>query len=326
MSSDAIIRNYHFVQFTKTLHTKLTTEINIKSTRHHSVFNACFDRFLMTIVNDTKVQCLDDILDVTTGFENATRKMAEELADKSIGMPVNNYKIISDVIKETSQKYSSFQSKEHLTIKIKKHSIMCNEIKIDRTSRINYLLKKFDKLDVISMLLRYEAIMYGYNHMSMDIDTFEKWLKPYLPEGPLNEAMASPLNAIVLTMNTPGVFCSLFYDTDKPFGSIGSFLNPTLSLDDYEGGWFANISPIQSLMDKSAERIIELLHSSKKSHVFIVTMINWTDCLAYELLSGTPFLKEKVVIPAEDVKFYNSKEERLVHRREPIFMFVLAKT
>ena len=71
---------------------------------------------------------------------------------------------------------------------------------------------------VFNVLQRYESLSgaaAGYQ-MALTEDIFDELYKLY---GVEHECFASPLNAYFPN------YCSLFYDTDKYFGSHGSFFN-----------------------------------------------------------------------------------------------------
>jgi hypothetical protein len=104
--------------------------------------------------------------------------------------------------------------------------------------------------------------------------------------GVRGEAFASPLNARLL--GRPGArFCSLFPDTDAPFGSIGDFFAQDLRA--LGGNWVVNPPFVEELLARAARRVVEALAPDCPQTVFFV-LPAWTDCEAYELLRGCAFL------------------------------------
>jgi hypothetical protein len=102
------------------------------------------------------------------------------------------------------------------------------------------------------------------------------------------ELFASPFN------HTLPKYCSLFYnEVDKLFGSIGQF--PEV-LDVYKNLPLkiqANPPFINEIQDSLARYAIKYVEDAAKNNlevVFLITMGNWTDSIAYQLLSTSRYL------------------------------------
>lgn len=100
----------------------------------------------------------------------------------------------------------------------------------------------------------------------------------------LLECYASPINS------TCKKFCSLFPETDAPFGSLGRFdnllISEILDLEPEEKQFSIEINPpfIETIMDYATDRIIEILHAAQESHKDIIIFYltpHWTDTRSF---------------------------------------------
>ena len=72
------------------------------------------------------------------------------------------------------------------------------------------------------------------------------------------EGFASPLNSKL--MGKPNAhFCSLFKDTDEPFGSIGRFAVKNIINPKNKGNWSVNVPYVLSIIKDASHIIIESL-------------------------------------------------------------------
>ena len=225
--------------------------------------------------------------------------MLEEYAEKIIRLTQNK---INDIIETIIQLQNEFTEsikniKQKLTIfahtaKLQSHlAIICNVIAYDNFIKIKYrdyekiisacrfynLLKNYDKpkmFDIVKMLLRYSIFDNSnqqwsigddlYNHVSNIFDiSFEMF--------------ASPLN---FNMNR---YCSIFYDTDKIFGSIGNFydLNVDTILNKNINGFIYNPPYLPILMSETVNICIDLMNQLENIHKYEITIVaflpNWQD-------------------------------------------------
>lgn len=234
------------------------------------------------------------------------KKMIVEYAEKNIRLTqikINN--IIETIIQlqneftlriqNITQQLNTFTNKincTHKAIKMQSYmKIICNVVAYDNVVKIKYrdyekiisanrfynLLKNYDKpkmFDIVKMLLRYSIFDNSnqqwsigddlYNHVSNIFDiSFEMF--------------ASPLN---FNMNR---YCSIFYDTDKIFGSIGNFydLNIETILNKNINGLIYNPPYLPILMSNTVNICIDLMNKLENIHKYEITMIaflpNWQD-------------------------------------------------
>uniref|UniRef100_A0A1I8FCH8 PCIF1_WW domain-containing protein n=1 Tax=Macrostomum lignano TaxID=282301 RepID=A0A1I8FCH8_9PLAT len=115
------------------------------------------------------------------------------------------------------------------------------------------------------MLLRYETLGTG----SL------QWGDPVTVHHALYEHMGEK----------PGVaFCSLFPDTDAPFGSLGDFF--AVDFSHYPGGWTVNPPFIEELMLQVANKVLDYLNRDASGACwFFVTFPCWSDSPGWQRLA-----------------------------------------
>jgi HrpA-like RNA helicase len=85
--------------------------------------------------------------------------------------------------------------------------------------RLKLFRKKTDDINIACMILRYESLLPRSQQWSTPTEIYQVF-KNY---GFEIEGFASPINSRMLELNENAKFCSLFYDTDHYFGSLGPF-------------------------------------------------------------------------------------------------------
>ena len=146
--------------------------------------------------------------------------------------------------------------------------------------------------------------------------------------GVAHECFASPLNC-----HFPS-FCSAFPDTDRPFGSAGSFW--AWAPDPKAGGSFqANPPFVADVMLRLVQRLDsffwpESLRLSRKKKPrddaaaaaamaplsFICIVPGWSDDEAIKRLSKHPLLRLRVVVPKKDHGFCDGAQHQVRNGRE----------
>ena len=149
-------------------------------------------------------------------------------------------------------------------------------IKIISINRYYKLIKNYDKpypYDIIRMLLRYSIFDMSSQQWSIGDNLYEDISEIF---NITFEMFASPLN---FNMN---MFCSIFYDTDHIFGSVGSFykLNIDKFLNQNIRGVFFNPPYLPLLMNKCTNHCLNILNDMNKLKIdfTIVSFLpNWDD-------------------------------------------------
>lgn len=155
----------------------------------------------------------------------------------------------------------------------------------------------------MALSLRYEGLAGGGFQAACPAPVFA-FLHSAL--GVSMECFASPMNCRFPT------FTSAFPDTDRPFGSLGSFFSwhPT------EGSFEANPPFVPELMADMAVHIERLLASSNKALSFVVVMPAWTKGDAWRTLSGSTFRRTHVLLAQRDHGYTEGSQQwrRSKHR------------
>lgn len=148
--------------------------------------------------------------------------------------------------------------------------------KVINFKRYARLIRNYDRpfpFDIVRMLLRYAIFDMSNQQWSIGITLYDE-ISAQLDIG--FEMFASPLN---FNMN---MFCSLFLDTDKTFGSVGSFYNITVDklLNLGLRGVFYNPPYLPLLMATTTRMCIQLLDKMRELAVdfTVVSFLpNWVD-------------------------------------------------
>ena len=168
-------------------------------------------------------------------------------------------------------------------------------IKIIDINRYYKLMKNYDKpfpYNIIHMVLRYSIFDTSSQQWSIGIDLYENI--SYLFDISF-ETFASPLN---FNMNR---FCSIFYDTDKIFGSVGSFYNLTsekLIMQNIKGVFF-NPPYLPILMKKCALQcltILDEMNKNNKDFTIFSFLPNWEDADYIKSFTKSKYMVEYKIV------------------------------
>lgn len=126
---------------------------------------------------------------------------------------------------------------------------------------------------------------------------------------------------------TYSLYCSIYYDLEKSFGSIGNFFN-----NNYDDGLYLTNPPFdETIMRNTAKHLLECLDNSKKGLGFIVVFPVWNYEISkmiskkcdtkyqdygkydiYDILNKSKYTKRKYVFCKNDLPFYNFRENRRI--------------
>jgi hypothetical protein len=125
------------------------------------------------------------------------------------------------------------------------------------------------------------------------------------------EMFASPLN---FNMN---MFCSIFLDTDKIFGSVGSFYNLSLErlLNQNIKGVFFNPPYLPILMNYTTKICINLLEKMERENMdftIISFLPNWADADYIQLFLQSKYLVANKIIPKGDYILHEKDKGKLI--------------
>ena len=149
---------------------------------------------------------------------------------------------------------------------------------VNKTDRMKLLLSLGSPEQVLAMTLRYSTILAAAHHWAVPTVVFETLWKL----GVRNEAFASPINALTLGKKD-GSYYTQFIDTDKPFGSNGSWITPPIEdLAKKKGVWMINPPFTKCLMKAAASRAVELVDAG--GEIIFITRVNEQEDAPYKQL------------------------------------------
>ena len=125
------------------------------------------------------------------------------------------------------------------------------------------------------------------------------------------ECFASPFNHYY------PYFCSAFEDTDRPFGSLGSFFN----FFPVEGSFEANPPFCEHTMDMMANHMTNLIENTSRPLSFIIFLPNWEDSKTIQQLSSSQYTRASVVAKAKSHQ-YSTGTQHSVDCNEKYFSAV----
>ena len=189
-------------------------------------------------------------------------------------------------------------------------------------SRINLLRQFGSDLDIVITCLRYDSILARAQHWNMPKHVFEAYVNY---EHIDIEGFASPLNTQLMWVtqhvrsNLPKYnFCSLFYDTDCKYGSLGSFFEQN----------FANkvvtVGPpyTEQLFEDIANFVQEQCMNSQRIK-FIITMAYWPDSQGQLQLKASKFLTYFGVLEDQHYYINSNDDDKPIAVKFKTVMFVL---
>ena len=279
------IQNHDIDYFTnKTIQTESIDDTNDNTILLHYLFfnkiidninnlhNTSYYKKMIYEYNEKKIRITPDkILAIDNAIINANKAFFKQSqTDSNYRMNLQTNKKIL-IPKFTSINCTiTLQNNDYFIIKYRDY------IKIISINRYYKLIKNYDKpypYDIIRMLLRYSIFDMSSQQWSIGDNLYEDISEIF---NITFEMFASPLN---FNMN---MFCSIFYDTDHIFGSVGSFykLNLDKFLNQNIKGVFFNPPYLPVLMKKCTNQCLTILNDMNKLKIdfTIVSFLpNWDD-------------------------------------------------
>lgn len=173
------------------------------------------------------------------------------------------------------------------------------------------LIRNYDRpfpFDIVRMLLRYSIFDMSNQQWSIGVNLYDE-ISNQLDIG--FEMFSSPLN---FNMN---MFCSLFLDTDKTFGSVGSFYNITIDkiLNLGLRGVFYNPPYLPLLMATTTRMCINLLnkmHELGTDFTIVSFLPNWTDADYIQTFLASRYIVFHRVIPKGQYVLHEKDRGKLI--------------
>ena len=267
-------------------------EINYDTLSHNIFFNPILDNFELlrnvyyftkmineynekkiTMTVEKQIAILKLISNSNKQFANIQNNLQKKLLikddniyiDTNTNITTNEENINKDIICSLTLK-----SDDYIIVKYRDYS------KILSLKRYYQLIKNYDRpypYDMVRMLLRYAIFDMSNQQWSIGKNLYDDISETFNISF---EMFASPLN---FNMN---MFCSIFLDTDRMFGSLGSFYNLTVErmLNQNIKGVFFNPPYLPILMSNCTKQCINILDEMATLNVdfTIVSFLpNWSD-------------------------------------------------
>lgn len=204
-------------------------------------------------------------------------------------------------------------------IKVSDNYVEYKNIRIKLDTRLKFLLQK-GKKKFMRMILRYLGYGITGQHCALPTNVY-KYL--YDNFGIRGEGFCSPLNSKLIEMKDT-VFCTLFKDTDKYYGSKGPFSSKTL-IKNQHVNWTANSPYIPNVMMITYKEIKKAFKKITRNDFLIIVLFpKWENDKAYNKFKNYKYLVK--LIEPDVGKHYMNCNGRVTYMKQPInSMFFISK-
>lgn len=180
-----------------------------------------------------------------------TDKNKKELSDKFINI-INNREDIK--INKQDNKIRKIQN-----------NIIYKDLKFPLDTRLKYLIKRTNKKTVLRMLLRYSGLGISGQHCALPINVYDYLYDNFNIRG---EGYSSPLNSKLITKKDTKI-CTLFYDTDKYFGSVGIFSSKVL-IKYSNFNWTVNPPYLTNILKYAFNEIVKAIDEIENKNFMVI--------------------------------------------------------
>ena len=284
--------------------------------------NTSYYKKMLNEYNEKKIRLTPDkIIAIDKLFIDSNKLFIRQ---NQIDMNITNNSNTSNTSNKTQihSKYKgiscsiTLQNKDYFIIKYRDY------IKIISVNRYYKLIKNYDKpypYDIIRMLLRYSIFDMSSQQWSIGDNLYEDISDIFNISF---EMFASPLN---FNMN---MFCSIFYDTDHIFGSLGSFYSLDIEklLNQNIKGVFFNPPYLPLLMNKCTSKCLTILDKMNKLCVdfTIVSFLpNWDDADYIKTFSGSKYTVESRIVNKGNYILHEKDKGKLINGTFDLLVIVL---
>ncbi len=252
------------------------------------------ERWLMALVNsagpgpDAHWATVYRVVSPEEPFNN---KLAGELVEKKIALNATAAGVmVRDILAIITRRLSKLPRPSGDQPVLNADSLSYgSHFRTNMTPRIRRLIELGNVEKAAAVVLRYAVV----------VSAGQQWGLPqahvdYLYDnfGVRGEAFASPLNARLLGKKQ-AVFCSVFPDTDSPYGSIGSFFKLSPEAIAQVGNWVVNPPFVEALLEKAATIVVDALDraaAARRDQTFFFIIPAWKDMPAYRILHDCRYM------------------------------------
>lgn len=299
---------------------------HVKNVRAKYECDNILERWLLSMSNDKSAKypnwdvnktCVYKITDPSAWYNVL---MAKELKAKEIARSDSD---ATNIVSKIRNIVASRMDKKPLAMN---QAATCGEFldygsrfRTPATPRSKLLLQVASCEDVVIAAIRYATIISGGQHWGLTQSHADDL---YTTFGVRNEGFASPFNSR-FAGKKGGKFCSLFPDTDKPFGSLGDFTK--VNMLEHAGGWLINPPFIENMLHMAAKKVIKNLEEAKTDFQVFFLMPRWKDTGAYELLTGSKYKRIEHDLLKNEFEFELPNSKRIVSTVPCLYFFLSSK-
>ena len=303
-------------------------------------FRNILERFLNSMANIKSANRIDSVFLKLDINDKIYQKMINEINDKKIK---NSVGIVHEIKKNVD---SFLENEKYLTEyeygrKLSKDDniFYCGSytVRLDRVRVMAFINRAglYDKsvyyvILILIMLLRYECVMAGGQNWNIPFNWYKFLYNEY---NVILEGFSSPLNSQLILLSNKTYFCSLFYDTDKIFGSLGNLfeLDIIKLANKHNNKLSTTLHPpyIPHILEQMIDLIDNWFKLAAKNNIklrIFAGFPNWTNYPLLDKMINHKYLKFKKLLKTDEFYFENTMVET-VQKIFPIlkrWTFILA--
>jgi hypothetical protein len=278
-----------------------------------SILQNIIENWLMLNINNNVNVDSKELFSLSKDSENMINSAMRE--KKIINIPDKYgdtlFSQIKSVVSERTKikKYSEINAILKISTEGKLTIFRFNDFKFTLTTkRMLALQKRATDKDILRAALRYETIFSNHRQWCACIEIFQHLVKL----GANIEGFASPFNAQIIQLEQSAEaqndekqsnnkynykFCSLFFDTDNVFGSLGSFFKQEFNSGEYV---IANPPKILEMLERTTNFCLDkVAHNNCK---FTLLVPKWEDAIFYKSLDKCSLLEKKEILKSRGDK------------------------
>jgi Phosphorylated CTD interacting factor 1 WW domain len=303
MAFDQIPREYNRFLCVKKIVANFLSLAN-SQTQKYEIENI-IEKLLITITNENLLRHAESVDAIFYSLKITSPSIMKAIQECRAKLPKNAHRFIEgkfhNFIRVVDKFLNNSQDKIDAKFIVKNGKFIFGEYEYQMDERrLNVLIKRaitYDKNNIsitnedalyriLCMLLRYECLYPRGQQWGFSEEMYRNLAENF---NVCLECFASPKNSQIIMISETANFCSLFFDTDKYFGSLGNFFDINLAI-------FQPISLmvgpayIESLMIEASKKVLTALAKGINLRI-IYNGPRWTDSEFWILLKNSKFLQ-----------------------------------
>jgi hypothetical protein len=185
-------------------------------------------------------------------------------------LDVDRNKLSNNFINIINNKYKIFHKYKNgdMSIKITNTDIKYKNIKVILDNRLRLLLKLSDEKIVLRCIFRYLSLGISGNHCALPTNVYNFMYDNFNVKA---EGYSSPFNSKLMAKEGT-IFCTLFEDTDKYFGSVGPF-NHKKIIANQNVNWTVNPPYVASVLNIMYDEVMKAFEQIKRKDFLLIILI-----------------------------------------------------